>query len=109
MIFSVESYAEEFNVEREYDFNIQPSNAADALSLLARKTNAIVLFPYAEVKTIFINPVAGRYTLTEVLRIMLRDTGISSGISDKGVIKISVVGDEQTSEERRRMTYKKIY
>ncbi len=73
-----------------YDIDIPALNAAEALNRLAEQTGAIMLFPYDLAEARQANAVLGRYTLEDALGEMLRDSGLSSGLSDKRVIQIAL-------------------
>jgi iron complex outermembrane receptor protein len=70
-------------------------NAAEALNRFAEQTGAIMLFPYDLASTRRANAVSGRYTLLKGLDLLLRDTGLSGGLSNKRVVNISPAGDAQ--------------
>jgi iron complex outermembrane receptor protein len=72
-----------------YDINLQEQSLADALNGLSEQTGASVVFPYDLVRNKRAGPVVGRYTLSEALDALLRDTGLSGGLSYKGVLTIS--------------------
>lgn len=71
------------------DINIPQLTVDAALNTLAQQTGTQLLFPFDLVKTLKSNPVVGRYTLMEALEIMLRGSGLSSGLTGSGVITIS--------------------
>jgi outer membrane receptor protein involved in Fe transport len=70
-------------------------NAAEALNRLADQTGAIMLFPYDLASARQANAVRGHYTLLEGLELLLQDTGLSGGLSDKRVVNIAPLRDEQ--------------
>ena len=72
-----------------YDLDLREQSVADALNGLSEQTSVPVVFPYDLVKDRRANPVIGRYTLLEALDALLKDTGLSGGLSDKGVLTIS--------------------
>ncbi len=84
------SGAETPSDEQYYDIDIPSLNAADALNRLAEQTGATVLFPYDLVRVRQANAVTGRYTLRDALERLLGDSGLSSGLSVKRVIQISL-------------------
>ena len=83
-----------------YGINLQAQSLADALNGLSEQTGAPVVFPYDLVRSKRSNPVIGHYTLSEALDVLLRDTGLSGGLSDKGVLTISatIPGTANTGE-----------
>ena len=81
------------NAEQQiYNINLPAQTVAQSLNALSQQTDIPVLFPYklAEVQTA--NPIAGRYTLQQAVAIVLSGTGLSGGLSDKGVLMISHCG-----------------
>jgi iron complex outermembrane recepter protein len=76
--------------EQLYDIDIPSLNAAEALNHLAEQTGAIMLFPYDLAETRQANAVNGRFTLMDALGKLLKNTGLSSGLSDKRVIRIAL-------------------
>jgi TonB-dependent receptor len=86
--------------EPVHDINIPEQNAAKALEQLAEQTGAITLFPYDLAKARQTRAVVGRYTLPDALRLLLKDTGLSGGLSEKRVISITPIeADARTDEE----------
>ena len=73
-----------------YDIDIPSLNAAEALNRLAEQTGAIMLFPYDLAETRQANALLGRFTLMDALSELLKDSGLSSGLSDKRVIQIAL-------------------
>ena len=72
-----------------YEFDLHAQSVADALTALSEQTGVSVIFPYDLVRDRKANPVIGRYTLPDALNALLKDTGLSGGLSDKGVVTIS--------------------
>lgn len=75
--------------ELKYYIEIPQLSVDEALNTLAQQTGVRLLFPYDLVKGLDANPVSGRYTLKEVLELLLRDTGLSSGLTVSGIVTIS--------------------
>jgi iron complex outermembrane recepter protein len=71
-----------------YDIDLRAQSVADALNGLSEQTGVPVVFPYALAKDRTANPVVGRYTLLEALDALLKDTGLSGGLSERGVLTI---------------------
>ena len=84
--------------EPEYDVNVPEQNAAGALEQLAEQTGAITLFPYDLAAARMTNAVIGRYTLPDALELMLKDTGLSGGLSEKRVISITASAEAERAE-----------
>ena len=85
--------------EPEYNVNVPEQNAANALEQLAEQTGAITLFPYDLAAARMTNAVIGRYTLPDALELMLKDTGLSGGLSEKRVISITASAEAERAEE----------
>jgi iron complex outermembrane recepter protein len=73
-----------------YDIDLQAQSVADALNGLSEQTGVPIVFPYDLVINRTSNSVVGRYTVLEALDALLRNTGVSGGLSDKGVLTISM-------------------
>ena len=85
--------------EQLYDIDVPQLNAADALNRLAEQTGAIMLFPFDLASARNANAVLGRYTLTDALALLLQNSGLSSGLSDKQVVQIFVTEVDEHHEE----------
>lgn len=92
-----------------YDIDVPAMNAAEALNRLAEQTGAIMLFSYDLASTRRANAVRGRYTLLESLDLLLRGTGLSGGLSDKGVVDVSRVENGQRHGEDEAMLDKRSF
>ena len=88
--------------EQLYDIDIPSVNAAEALNHLAEQTGAIMLFPYDLAESRQANAVLGRFTLMHALSELLKDSGLSSGLSEKRVIQIALDEplERKTGEEK---------
>ena len=73
-----------------YDFDIEERSLGEALQALSRVTGAQLLYPHEFGKATGINPVVGRYTVGEALTVLLRNSGFSGGLTDSGMIVISL-------------------
>jgi iron complex outermembrane recepter protein len=82
-----------------YDINLPRQSVATALNGLSEQTNVPVVFPYDLAKDRTSNPVIGRYTLLEALNALLKGTGLSGGLSEKGVLTISPAASTTTQGE----------
>ncbi len=85
--------------EPVFEIDIPAGNAADALNRLAEQTGAILLFPYDLAEARQANAVVGRYTLLQALSALLKDSGLSGGLSDRRVIQIVVDEMSTTTNE----------
>ncbi len=77
--------------EPMFDIDIPSMNAAEALNRLAEQTGSVMLFSYDLARARQANAVRGRYTLPEGLELLLQDTGLSGGLSEKRVVIIAEV------------------
>ncbi|HXI87330.1 MAG TPA: TonB-dependent receptor, partial [Parvularculaceae bacterium] len=73
-----------------YEFRIEDGTLGPALDKLVRATGAQLLYPHELATTRGIHPVIGRYTVDEALRVMLRGTDLSGGLTKGGVIVVSL-------------------
>jgi len=87
-IFAPSVYAE--NTDVRYDFHIEEKTLGGALGELVRETNVLVLYPYELAQTTGVNPIIGQHTVTEALEILLRGTKFSGGLTESGVLTISL-------------------
>ena len=74
---------------RVFDLDLGAQSVADALNGLSEQTGVPVVFSYDLVRNRKANPVKGRHTLLQALDALLRGTGLSGGLSDKGVVTVS--------------------
>jgi len=102
-IFSAVCVANESSDGQLYDIDIPSLNAAEALNHLAEQTGAVMLFPYDLAETRQANAVLGRYTLMDALSELLKDSGLSSGLSDKRVIQIALDEPVDRKQEEGEM------
>ncbi|MDC0000504.1 TonB-dependent receptor [Porticoccaceae bacterium] len=78
--------------------------AVEAFDQLIQQTGTQFLFPYDLVKSHTTATVNGKYTVLEALQLMLRNTQLDSGLSEKGAIKIFINdGISKNNEEREGM------
>jgi iron complex outermembrane recepter protein len=94
--------------EQLYDIDIPSLNAAMALNRLAEQTGAIMLFPFDLAETHQANAVRGSYTLMDALGELLRNSGLSSSLSNKRVIQIALAEPIERKMEEREMTITKV-
>ena len=90
-----------------YEIDIPAHNAAQALTLLAEQTRAMFLFPYDIAEARSANPVKGRYTLFEALTIILKNSGLATGLSANGVIEIYLSDNADDPLREREMNTRK--
>ena len=112
MLAVADAGSAEAHVER-YDIHIVETRLGAALTALALQTDKQLFFPYDLAEVQGIRPVSGNYTVDEALELMLRDMGLSGGLTDSGVITISRVastdseGEVMQSRDERRSSNKR--
>lgn len=104
-LFSVNAKAEE---PKLYQVSLPAQSVAESLVDLSEQIDVLLLFPYKVANSLNANPVDGKYTLPQVLEIMLKGTGYSGGLSKKGVLMISLEKSEtEDDQEEDKMKTKK--
>ncbi len=105
--------AVEADEAREYYFDIPRQNVAAAINEIATQVDALLLFPYEEVKLVETNPVKGIYTVAGALEVLLQNTGLAGSFTSGGVITISSSeltdgqdGDAEMSGKKSRIQQK---
>jgi iron complex outermembrane recepter protein len=73
-----------------YRIDLPALTVDEALNELSEQVGVPVLFPYDLAQSRVAHPVVGKYTLPQALDILLQGTGLSGGLSDKGVLTISL-------------------
>lgn len=74
---------------RKHDFSIDQRTFGEALEVLAKIADANVLYPFELADRKGINPVFGRYTTDEALKVLFKDTEFSGGLKESGVIVVT--------------------
>ncbi len=87
---------------QRYNIDIPALNAAEALNELAAQTGATFLFPYEQAKSRQANGVTGQFTLMNALERLLAGSGLSSGLSEQGVLQIFVQESEDNDNDNER-------
>jgi iron complex outermembrane receptor protein len=75
--------------ERRYALDLPAMSVAEALNELSVQAGVPVLFPFDLARHERANAVTGTFTLQQALDLLLRGTGLSGGLSSKGVLTIS--------------------
>ena len=89
--------------QKMYQVNIVAGTVAESLNQLSEQINVPVFFSYTIVKAKQANAVSGQYTLQEVLQIMLQGTGLYGGLSDTGVLTVSLGSSQATHNQGEDM------
>lgn len=85
--------------ERRYNFNIREETLGAALDAMVEKTDYIVLYPYELASRRDVNPVIGQYTVGQAIEELFRGTEFSGGLTESGVIAISISGGKTNERE----------
>ena len=93
--------------EQIYAITIPKLSLDLALNQLAKQTGIQFLFPFDLVESLDADAVEGRYTLNEALAILLRDSGLSSNLTGRGVITISRLKSTKGYDLGKKMHNKK--
>ncbi len=94
---SAPSFAKDLT--KKYEFNIREETLGSALDVIVRQTGFLVLFPYELAGKTGIKPLKGQYTVSEALDVLLRDTGLSGGLRESGIIEISLAKTKDPNRE----------
>jgi iron complex outermembrane recepter protein len=84
---------------RVYELDVAAQSLATALNEFSAQTGLPVVFPFELTRGKTSSGIRGRYMLREALDALLAGTGLSGGLSDKGVLTISSPAIEQTPGE----------
>ncbi len=90
--------------EKRYDFHIEEQALGAAITALVQRTDKNVLFPYELAGETGLNPVIGRYTIEEALEVLLRNTRFSGGLSENGVLFITLSETEEQKDRGDQVT-----
>ncbi|WP_375206526.1 STN domain-containing protein [Hyphococcus sp.] len=85
--------------EAVYRFDIEKTNAAAALNMLAEQAGAPILFPYDRVKSLEANALHAELTLEEALPMLLAGTGLRGSVSERGAIIVSFGKDKNQESD----------
>lgn len=92
-----ESYAEES--QELYEFDITQETLGGALTALSKQARVPLLYPYDLADRAGVHPVVGRFTVSQALSEMLRDTDFSGGLTESGVVTVSLTTANGQSQE----------
>ncbi len=87
-LFAANAYAQDS--ERRYDFHIETRTLGRALEAFVELTGAPLIYPQELADEGGVNSVKGKYTVEEALNALLRDSEFSGGLTQGGVIVISL-------------------
>ena len=94
--------------QEEFDLKIPASPVADAIKSLSFQTGHSVLFQTDDVKAVATNAIEGRMTLRDALDALLEGTTLSGGLTESGVVTISLSGDHNAGSREGEMASGKI-
>ena len=89
--------------EKSFDFDIREEFLGAALDEIILQTDVIVLYPHALAEKTGVNPVIGRYTAREAIEALFRGTDFSGGLTESGVMFVSLSGAETASSREGTM------
>ena len=95
-------------LDERYEFRILEETLGAALSRIVQQTNLIVLYPHELTDKTGMKPVIGRYTVSEALNILFSGTEFSGGLTENGVMYISLSGPEKQKDREDRVTGGKV-
>jgi iron complex outermembrane receptor protein len=95
------------HTEVRYNIEVPASGAIDAFNILAEQTNTEFLFSYDLAETRTTQSVSGKYSLVEALNLMLQDSGLSCGLSEKGAIRIFLSEGSMINNQEKNVNTKK--
>jgi iron complex outermembrane receptor protein len=90
LMLQIFATAVQAQAEPRYEFRVEERTLGDALQVLSRVTGAQFLYPHEFGTASGVNPVVGRYTVSEALTVLLRNSGFSGGLTESGMIVISL-------------------
>lgn len=70
-------------------FDIPPSTAAQALTLFAQQADIQLLFPHDLASRIELNGIAGEFTITQAVKLLITDTCLEAEFNDNGTITLN--------------------
>lgn len=80
--------------QERYDIDIPAVRAAEAIKSLSFQTGHSVLFQTDDVNSIKTNAIKGQLTLREAMDSLFRGTTLTGGLTDSGIITISLAKDQ---------------
>jgi iron complex outermembrane receptor protein len=98
LLFSVSTYAQS---DKVYNINIPAQSVSASLTELSEQTEQMLLFSYEVADTLSANPVVGHYTVMQALEIMLADTGYTGGLTQQGVLMISIKKSKASDDKTK--------
>ncbi len=94
--------------QEKFDLKIPSAPVADAIKSLSFQTGHSVLFQTDDIEEIRTNAIDGRMTLREALDALLAGTTLSGGLTESGVMTISLSANGNAGDREREMANAKI-
>jgi outer membrane receptor protein involved in Fe transport len=85
--------------EELIEFDIRATQLSKAMDRLAEQANVQLMYRYHLANTSGLNPVVGKYTIREALQIMFHDTSFLAGLTEDGIVTVSL---NQSKIDRER-------
>lgn len=85
--------------QEKFDLVIPSATVPKAIKSLSFQTGHSVLFQTDDVEAIRTNAISGRYTVRDALNALLEGTSLSGGLTESGVVTISLVNDQSEGRE----------
>ncbi|MEQ8750420.1 MAG: TonB-dependent receptor, partial [Amphiplicatus sp.] len=104
-LFAANAYAQDS--ERRYDFHIETRTLGRALEAFVELTGAPLIYPQELADEGGVNSVKGKYTVEEALNALLRDSEFSGGLTQGGVIVISLNKTARGAEVSKKSKLKR--
>jgi hypothetical protein len=98
LLFSVGTRAQS---DKVYRINIPAQTVSASLTALSEQTEQMLLFSYEIADTLQANPVVGRYTVMQAVEKMLANTGYTGGLTQQGVLMISIKKSEASDDKTK--------
>lgn len=96
------TFSETLKNQQCFQVDVPPSSLAEAITTLARQTGAKLLFSYDLARAKQARPVVGCFPLNVALSLLLDGSGLTSGLSKKGLMTIAPVGSEVFANEHNK-------
>lgn len=98
------------NAQDRFELDIPSSSVSEAFKTLSYSTGRSVLFLTDDVETVRTNAVKGHMSVNEALNVLLADTSLTGGLTESGVITVSLSELKNTDnlKGRKNMSHKKL-
>jgi len=100
LVLSGSSVVTAQTAQQIYNINLPTLTVAEALTSLSEQTGVPVFFSYDLVKNQTSNPVKGKYTALDALRLLLRNTRFTGSLSKGGVLMITDSNMTRTNDKQ---------